>query len=77
MKDKRIFKASERDAYATGYIVDLGLPDVVNPDCFWHFSKLSDAKRFLAAHDRFNQLCEEHEIDPKTFERVTKVDDEQ
>ena len=58
MKDKRIFKASERDAYATGYIVDLGLPDVVNPDCFWHFSKLSDAKRFLAAHDRF--IISEH-----------------
>ena len=52
MKDKRIFRAAERDAYATGYVVDLGLPDIVNPDCFWHFAKLRDAKKFLAEQEQ-------------------------
>jgi len=48
---KEIFKATEIDSYASGWIVDLSPADVVNPDCYWKFSTQNEAKTFVALLD--------------------------
>ena len=47
MIDKRIFKATEIDSYASGWIVDLSPADCVNPDYYWFWRTKAQAKHFL------------------------------
>jgi hypothetical protein len=49
--DKRIFKAKEINSNSKGWIVDLSPSDCVNPDCYFPFVKLGQAKLFLRLID--------------------------
>jgi hypothetical protein len=40
-----IFKASKVSTNS-GWYVDLSGPDAVNPDAYWHFDKLTQARKF-------------------------------
>jgi len=51
MIDKRIFKATEIDSYASGWIVDLSPADCVNPDYYWYWRTRLQAMHFLALVD--------------------------
>ena len=42
----KIFRESEIKHGSKLWIVDLSSPDMVNPDCYWRFSKRKDAIKF-------------------------------
>jgi len=50
-QDSRIFKSSELDASATGWIANLSAGTVNNPDCYFHFTLKREATDFLRMVD--------------------------
>ena len=46
MTPKNVFKASEVDIKAKGWIVDLSPDDRVDPDFYWYFPTKRDALKF-------------------------------
>ena len=49
-KDARIFRQWEVEL-GEGWIVDLSPEHCVNPDCYYRFRKLAQAKKFLSLVD--------------------------
>ena len=51
-RDKRIFRRSEVDGdNRDGWVADMSIGDMANPDCYWRFDTQREAREFVALVD--------------------------
>ncbi len=51
-RDKRIFRRSEVDGdNRDGWVADMSIGDMANPDCYWRFDTQREARKFVALVD--------------------------